>query len=106
MMENGVTKTKKLSTGMKGLWFVLYSLVGVFMFFTPITIGPKTTIPIDHIVTFIRSIPNYTPIFGTIIVTIGGLYPFFKKTWNKSVVNTVFSILGLLGIVFVYMVVF
>ena len=90
----------------KGARFILYSLIGIFMFFIPITIGPKTTIPIDHIVTYIRTIPNFTPIFGTIIVTIGGLYPFITKTWNKSVVSTIFSILGLIGIIFVYMVVF
>ncbi len=94
------------TTAKKSAIFLLYSFIGIFMFFVQITIGEKTTIPIDHIVTYIRSLPYFIPIYGTIIVTLGGLYPFFNKSWNKNLVTKIFSFLGLLGVLFVYMVVF
>lgn len=34
--------------------FLLYALFGIFMFFIPITIGGKSTIPIDHITNFVK----------------------------------------------------
>ncbi|WHF21303.1 hypothetical protein QJS66_13780 [Kocuria rhizophila] len=36
------------------LRFVLDSAIGIFMFFVPVTIGGKSTIPLDHIVTWLR----------------------------------------------------
>lgn len=36
--------------------FLLYALFGIFMFFIPITIGGKSTIPIDHITNFVKKI--------------------------------------------------
>lgn len=61
-MENKKWKTKDVCL------FVLYSLFGIFMFFVPIQIGKNNTIPIDHIVNAIKSIPNYGIIFGTFMV--------------------------------------
>lgn len=86
--------------------FILYALIGIFMFFVPITINEKNTIPIDHITTLVRSIPNFGPIYGGLIVTIGALLPFIRGTWNKSISAIIFSLLKLLGIVFVLMAIF
>ncbi len=84
--------------------FILFSLVGIFMFFIPITIGGKSTIPIDHVVTGIRnSLPSLAPIYALIVITIGGLYPFANKTWKKDRVTAVFSFLKLLGIIVAFM---
>lgn len=84
--------------------FILFSLIGIFMFFIPITIGGKSTIPIDHIVTGIKtSLPSIAPIYALIVIILGGFYPFVKKTWNKDKVTTVFSILKLVGIVVAFM---
>src|SRR5699024_5712008 len=35
--------------------FFVFSAIGIFMFFAPITIGGTSTIPLDHIVTAIRT---------------------------------------------------
>lgn len=86
--------------------FVLFCAIGIFMFFIPINLFGKETIPIDHIVTQIRKIPYFTQVYGIIIVTLGAFFPFVTKTWNKSVSKTIFSILGIVGMVFVYMTVF
>ena len=78
--------------------FLLLSFIGIFMFFIPITINEARSIPIDHIVTYIRSIPHFGPIYGTAIVILGAILPFIRKTWNKDRVTTVFSIFKVLGI--------
>lgn len=83
--------------------FILFAAFGIFMFFVPITINEKSTIPIDHIVGWIKSIPYYAPIYAGIIVTLGALLPFIRKTWNRSLSAIIFSLLKLLGIPFILM---
>ncbi|MCF6461945.1 YjiH family protein [Clostridium sp. Cult1] len=92
--------------GIKIFKFILFAAVGVFMFFIPITINGKSTIPLDHIVNYIRTIPYYGAIYSGLIVTIGGLLPFINKTWNKDKTTTIFSFIKLVGIVFVFMAIF
>lgn len=92
--------------GIKVFKFFFYAFIGIFMFFIPININGNSSIPLDHIVSYIRAIPNFAPIYGGLIVTIGGILPFVNKTWNKDKVTTVFSILKLLGIVFIFMAIF
>lgn len=89
------------------LKFVIFSAVGIFMFFIPVTFNARTSIPLDHIVSEIRAnLLTYAVIYGLIVIVLGGLYPFVKKTWNKTKVSTVFSLLKLLGIVIAFMVYF
>lgn len=82
--------------------FLLYALFGIFMFFIPITIGGKSTIPIDHITNFVKKIPNYNFIFGIFMVVAGVVYAFKTKGWQGSTLNKVF--LGLnLQVLFSYL---
>ncbi|CCQ97545.1 Membrane protein [[Clostridium] ultunense Esp] len=92
--------------GIKVFKFILYAAIGVFMFFVPITVNGKSSIPLDHIVSYIQTIPYYGPIYSGLIVTIGGILPFIDKTWNKDKTTTIFSFIKLLGIVFVFMAIF
>ena len=85
------------------LKFISFSLFGIFMFFASITIGDVTTIPIDHLVKAILKIPYFKAIYGFVIIGIGTLVPFIAKTWNKSKLNIVFSILNIFGLIFVIM---
>ena len=85
------------------LRFIFYSIIGIFLFFIPITIGEKTTIPLDHIVTYVLKIPYFQKIYGTALITIGTILPFYKKTWNKDLATIIFSILKILAIPFVIM---
>ena len=86
------------------LKFLVYSGIGIFMFFIPITIGKVETIPIDHLVTAIKGLSaEGARIYGLLVIILGGLYPFYRKTWNKDKVTTVFSLLKLLGIVIGFM---
>lgn len=86
------------------LKFVLFAAFGIFMFFIPIVIGEgSSTIPIDHIVGFLKGIPNFGRIYALIIVILGAILPFVRKTWNKTTTEIVFSMLKLLGIPLVIM---
>ena len=80
--------------------FILLNLIGIFMFFITVEVGEKSSIPVDHIVTFLRSIPNFELIYGVIVVLVGAVLPFIRKSWNKDKVTMVFSFLKLLGIPF------
>lgn len=99
---------EKISNGSSknALKFLSYSLIGVFMFFISIEIAGKSTIPLDHIVGWIQSIPYYIPVYGLIMVIGGAIIPVVNKTWNKDTVTTVFSLFKFAGIGFVIMVVF
>ncbi len=84
-----------------GDWFkfVVLSLIGIFMFFIPITIAGKSTIPLDHVVTFVKgSAPGLMPYYALTVIILGAVYPFYTKTWNKDTVTTVFSIAKVVGL--------
>lgn len=85
------------------LKFIGYSLIGIFLFFVPISILGKQTIPLDHIVSFILKIPYFKEVYGMCLVIIGAILPFYKKNWNKNITSMVFSILKVLAIPFVIM---
>lgn len=93
-------KEIKVTTGANIFKFLVYSAIGIFMFFVSITINGKTTIPIDHLVTFVKEVAGKSiGIYGLLVIILGGIYPFYKKTWNKNKVTLVFSILKVLGII-------
>ncbi len=86
--------------------FLVFSIFGIFMFFFSIRIGELKTIPIDHIVKRILKIPNFKVIYGLIMISIGTLFPFIKKTWNKTKLNIVMSVFNILGVLFTFMSIF
>jgi len=89
------------------LKFVLFSLIGIFMFFVPITIGTASSIPLDHVVTWIRStFPALVPYYALLVILLGAIYPFVKGTWNKDKVSLVFSILKVLGVIVAVLIAF
>ena len=92
--------SEKAKSGSNIAKFIILNLIGIFMFFITVEINDKSSIPVDHIVTFIRSIPYFDVVYGTIIVAIGAVLPFIRKTWNKDKVTMVFSFLKLLAIPF------
>jgi nucleoside recognition membrane protein YjiH len=79
--------------------FIVWSFLGSFIFFVPVTINNTTTILLDHILTFIQNtVPWFGPLFALVIIVIGGLLPFYDRSWNRDGITTVLSILKLLGI--------
>ena len=101
LMEEKSNRLPNLSS------FISASLLGIFIFFIPITFNSQKTIPLDHIVSFItRSIPTACAIFTFAIIVIGGILPFVQGAWKKDVVTIWFSFIKLLAIGPVAMVMF
>ena len=72
--------------------FLGYSLFGVFMFFCPVTIGGRSTIPVDHIINFISgNLLEPAKIYILIVMICGATLPFLRKTWNKNAMSVFFS---------------
>ena len=82
------------------LRFVLYSAIGIFMFFVPVTIGGKSTIPLDHIVTWLReNVGAAVPYYALAVILAGTVLPFVTGSWRASPVKMVFAFLNILGLV-------
>jgi nucleoside recognition membrane protein YjiH len=75
-------------------------LIGIAIFFVPVTINNNSSILLDHFVTWISSaLPLLTKIFIMIIIILGAIYPFIKGTWNRNTVETIFSLFKVLGVI-------
>src|SRR5699024_1340968 len=80
--------------------FLVFSLIGIALFFTPFYYQGNLSIPIDHLVTFItETFPAFGPAYVLLILALGAVYPFVTRTWNSSVFEVVFSILKIFGFV-------
>lgn len=80
--------------------FFIFSAIGIFMFFVPITVGEKSTIPLDHLVTWVNTtFSAAVPYYAFIVILLGAIYPFYRKTWNKNSTTIVFSLLKVLGVI-------
>jgi nucleoside recognition membrane protein YjiH len=68
------------------MWkFFVYSLLGAFVFFIPITIGGKTSIVLDHLVTAVQEhVPAVLPYFALALIVAGAVYPFVSGTWAED----------------------
>lgn len=76
------------------------------MFFISININGRNTIPIDHLVKKILIIPNFAIVYGIIIISLGVITPFILKTWNKSKMSIIMTILNIIGFIFTIMCIF
>ncbi len=79
--------------------FIFFSVFGLLLFFMPVTIAGKETIPLDHLLTAINT---YAPWFGPNlamgIALVGGLLPWIDKTFKKSLMDLIISIFRFAGI--------
>lgn len=68
--------------------FIIFNLIGILMFFVSIPIEihigdfsySATTLPIDHAVSLIRSIPYFDNVYAPLIILAGAILPFIRKT--------------------------
>lgn len=76
-----------------------FGLIGVFFFFVPVSVDGKTTIPIDHIVSFIKTrFPIFSKIFALALIFAGAITPFLKNKWKENKTALFFSAMKLLGL--------
>lgn len=102
-MNTSDLKAKELSWSSL-IKLVVFSAIGLFFFFVPIQISGKETIPLDHIVSWIRGDHlELAKLYALLAVVAGGLYPFYKGNWRTSTTQVVLSVLKLLGVVMAFM---
>ncbi|GAA3289351.1 YjiH family protein [Arthrobacter citreus] len=91
-----------------GAWrFFVYSGIGIFMFFIPITLGGKNTIPLDHLVTWITGgLGGLTRYIALALILAGTVYPFASGRWRESPLKRTFALLNIVGLIAGTMLVF
>lgn len=91
----------------KKIWrFFVYSLIGIFIFFIPITIGEKNSIILDHLVSFIRmTFADIEMYYTWVVIIVGAILPFILKQ-TKTISDKIFTGIKLFGLVIGTMVVF
>lgn len=113
MKEQKTVETNKGGIGaergasLAGIKFVLFSLIGLIMFFAEITIGGVKAIPIQHIVNWINAgLGGIIPYYALIFVVIGAVLPITTKSYKKSAFNLIMAVLKAAGAVLGFMAVF
>lgn len=87
--------------------FLVLSLIGIVMFFIPITVNGATTIPIEFAVSFLTGhFMAAGRIYALTVIIVASALPFIKKTWNKDAITTVFAFTKILGAIFTVLVFF
>lgn len=76
------------------------SSIGIFIFFIPITINDKQSIPLDHIVSWIRSgLGDGASWYALFMIIAGAMYPIITGNWRNNLTEKVFLFLKLLGVI-------
>ena len=86
---------------------VAYSLIGIFVFFVPVTIAGKSTIPLDHAATALSTYARPAAVaFVCMLILYGAFAPFVQGTWRTNTTQMIFSLLRVLGVVLTAMYLF
>jgi len=78
--------------------FAGFSIFGLLLFFVPISVNGSRSIPLDHLISFINDkIPQLGPLFALSIAVVGGLLPWFDKSYKNGLAAFLISIFRTLG---------
>lgn len=104
------TNNKKItadSPQVAGKWrMFVYSAVGAFVFFFPITYHGKQSIPLDHMVTIIREwLPAIVPWLILALAVFGAVRSIVNKNWQQGLLQAIFTILNLVGMAVAFLMV-
>ncbi len=89
------------------LKFILFSILGIFIFFVQITVGEYHGIPLDIFTSWLQtSLGKVAAYLALAVVVAGAVKPFITKTWNKSAIDIIFTLFKIFGVVASFMVVF
>lgn len=95
---SSLSEVKAAEGGSAVFKFISYSLFGVFLFFCPVTIAGKSTIPVDHVITFIMTyLLTPSKIYLLIVMYLGAVLPFLRGTWKKDAMTIFFSVAKVCG---------
>lgn len=95
---HGVKSAAGAAGGSALFKFLAYSIFGIFMFFCPVTIGGRSTIPVDHIITFITAqLRQPARVYILAVMYLGAVLPFIRMSWNKDAITLFFSLAKVCG---------
>lgn len=81
------------------LRFLVYSLIGIFFFFVPVALNGKSTIPLDHLVTWVQNAAApAVPAYALLVLLAGTIMPFATGGWKASKVRGLFAFLNVLSL--------
>lgn len=76
------------------------SLLGILIFFVPITLDGTTTIALDHMVNGTRSLLGAgSGWYALAMIIAGALYPLITGQWRRSLTDRIFAVLKIAGVV-------
>lgn len=79
--------------------FLVYSSLGIVAFFVPLTVNGRSTILIDHIITYISSDFTLLSNLYCVVLIIGGVVsPLIRRTWTRSKTDIVLAFLRVISI--------
>ncbi len=92
----------------RGVWrMFLYSAIGAVVFFLPVTYKGKKSIPLDHMVTFIRDdLGALVPWFILALAAYGVWRAIAGRTWKEGPLKAAFAVLNMAGLVVAALTVF
>jgi nucleoside recognition membrane protein YjiH len=75
------------------------SALGILIFFIPITLGGRSTILLDHMVTGARELlGDAAATYALALIVAGAAYPLWKGSWRASLTDRIFTVLKLAGV--------
>ncbi len=98
--SRSTTQTRRVRARVPMWPFFVYSGIGAFMFFVPLEIGGRRSIPLDHLTTgLIGAAPRLASWIALALVVAGAVHPLVTGRWRRSRVDVVFSVAKVVGAV-------
>ena len=78
---------------------LVYSLIGLVIFFVPFEIGGKSTIVLDHAASYlVKDARTLVVVIAMLLMAYGALEPWVSGSWRENAVSVAFSVLKVLGL--------
>lgn len=86
---------------------VIPSVIGIMVFFIPVSIAGKNTILLDHLVTWVEAILGDNSQWYALALILGGtIHSIMSKFWTKGIGSIIFALFKIIGLVLAVMVIF
>jgi nucleoside recognition membrane protein YjiH len=91
--------SKIAANGVAVARFLFYSSVGAVAFFVPLTINGRSTIVMDHIITYVSTaFTALSNLYCVTIIVAGVVSPFVRRAWKHSRTDALLSLLQITAI--------
>ena len=95
---------KLLSKPMALIQLIVFSAIGLVLFFVPFTIGEKSTILFDHGATYLVNQQHTLSVILLFMLMIFGVSkPFIDGSWRKNITHKILTVFKVLGLVLAVM---